>query len=59
MLAEALLWVVECIQGPRGIIRGGVSHTWKTRMELKLTRREKEGCFETTFSDRNPLHSLS
>lgn len=55
---EALLWVVECIQGPRCTTRG-VSHTWKTRTELKLTGREEEGCFQPTFSDRNPLHSLS
>lgn len=54
VLAEAWLWGAECIQGPRG-----VSHTWKTRMESKLTGREEEGCSETTFSDRNPLHPLS
>lgn len=33
LLAEALLWVAECIQGPRGIMPG-VRHTWKNRMEL-------------------------
>ena len=57
-LTEALFWVAERIQGPRGT-RHGVSHTWKTRMELTLTSREEKGCFQATFSDRNPLHSLS
>lgn len=57
-LAEVLLWVPKHIQWPQGTIHC-VSHIQKTRMELKLTRREEERCFQTTFSDQNPLHPLS